>query len=113
MFFSDVRSDISVATDLMATCFDMYACSLTGLAPEVIRFQGGGDFDVVSSEYLLRPETVESLFILYRITHDPMYRYWGNRIFNALVQHCREDSGYSGILDVQSNHSTKDNRMQA
>ncbi|KAJ3077486.1 Mannosyl-oligosaccharide 1,2-alpha-mannosidase IB, partial [Quaeritorhiza haematococci] len=27
--------------------------------------------------YLLRPETVESIFYMWRFTHDPMYREWG------------------------------------
>ncbi len=33
--------------------------------------------------YILRPETVESLFILYRVTGDPIYQEWGWEIFNV------------------------------
>ena len=32
---------------------------------------------------LLRPETVESLFYLYRLTKDEKYRKWGWNIFNV------------------------------
>lgn len=36
---------------------------------------------------LQRPETVESLFYMYRITGDEMYREWGWEIFKAFVKH--------------------------
>ncbi len=32
---------------------------------------------------LLRPETVESLFVLWRVTGDPQYREWGWHIFRC------------------------------
>lgn len=35
--------------------------------------------------YILRPETVESLFILHRVTGDPIYQDWGWEIFNVLL----------------------------
>ncbi len=35
------------------------------------------------NHYILRPETVESLFVLYRVTGDPIYQDWGWEIFNA------------------------------
>ena len=38
----------------------------TGLAPEIVRFPGGGDpiIDPGAKHSFLRPETMESLFIL-------------------------------------------------
>ena len=37
---------------------------------------------------LLRPETVESLFVLWRVTGDAQYREWGWHIFRcAMLQH--------------------------
>lgn len=45
---------------------------------------------------LLRPETLESLFVLYRLTGDQKYREWGWQIFNAFEKHTRvPDGGYS------------------
>ncbi|KAJ1984522.1 mannosyl-oligosaccharide alpha-1,2-mannosidase [Dimargaris verticillata] len=50
---------------------------------------------------LLRPETVESLFVLWRITKRPQYREWGWIIFNAFEQHTRvATGGYSSVDDV-------------
>ena len=38
---------------------------------------------------LLRPETVEALFLLWRTTHKPVYREWGWAIFQSFEKHCR------------------------
>ena len=51
---------------------------------------------------LLRPETLESLFVLYRLTGDQKYREWGWQIFNAFEKHTRvPDGGYSSISNVK------------
>ena len=50
---------------------------------------------------LLRPETVESLFYLYRLTKDEKYRKWGWNIFQAFEKHTRlKDGGYSSVNNV-------------
>lgn len=36
---------------------------------------------------LQRPETVESLFYLYRITEDETYRHWGWEMFKSFIKH--------------------------
>jgi hypothetical protein len=52
---------------------------------------------------LLRPETVESLFLLFRVTGDVRYRIWGWDIFKAIEKYARlEPLGYSGLEDVNS-----------
>jgi mannosyl-oligosaccharide alpha-1,2-mannosidase len=38
---------------------------------------------------LLRPETVESLFYLYRFTKDPKYRDWGWEILQSFNKHTK------------------------
>ena len=79
---------------------------------------------MTNGHYMLRPETLESLFLLYRATKDVKYRYWGWNIYKvgkawenankkALKLHCRTETGYSGVLDVQNLNAEKDNRMQA
>lgn len=50
---------------------------------------------------LLRPETVESLFVLWRVTGDPLYRTWGWHIFRAFEKWTRlEGGGYANLHDV-------------
>ena len=50
---------------------------------------------------LLRPETVESSFILWRLTKNPKYRIWGWKIFKAFQKYCKiSTGGYSSIKSV-------------
>ena len=51
---------------------------------------------------LQRPETVESLYYMWRITRDIKYREWGWEMFLAFVKHTKVDdgSGFSSISDV-------------
>lgn len=117
--FEDLEN-LKLAEDLAKTCFEMYTVTSTGLAPEIAYFhtedyfEQGLDGGNKSSEYmndiiikyadrhnLLRPETVESLFVLYRITENPKYREWGWQIFEAFEKHTKVDSGgYSSLDDV-------------
>ncbi|KAI9468919.1 MAG: glycoside hydrolase [Benjaminiella poitrasii] len=55
---------------------------------------------VYDSRYLLRPETVESLFVLYRVTGDVRYQEHGWRIYRALERHCRTSTGYASLRSV-------------
>lgn len=50
---------------------------------------------------LQRPETVESLFYMWRITGDEMYRRWGWEIFEAFVRHTAVEGG-SGFSSIQN-----------
>lgn len=54
------------------------------------------------SHNLQRPETVESLFYMWRITGDEKYRIWGWEMFKSFVQWTSVDdgSGFSSIGDV-------------
>ncbi|KAK1279710.1 Mannosyl-oligosaccharide 1,2-alpha-mannosidase MNS3 [Acorus gramineus] len=124
--------NLNLAEDLAKTCFEMYAVTSTGLAPEIAYFHvegasndgpGGGN---QSSEYindiiikhadrhnLLRPETVESLFVLHRITEDPKYRQWGWQIFEAFEKYTKVDSGgYASLDDVTTVPPHKRDKME-
>lgn len=60
-----------------------------------------------------RPETVESLFLAYRLTGEEKYREWGWNILQSIEKHCRVSSGgYASILDVDSKDSRKDDKME-
>lgn len=49
------------------------------------------------------PETVESLFIAWRLTGDVRYREYAWGIFQAIEKHCRlPGGGYATILDVDT-----------
>ncbi|KAI9289547.1 glycoside hydrolase [Umbelopsis sp. AD052] len=66
-----------------------------GKRPAMSNNRRGGDL-----MYLLRPETVESLYVLYRITGDPKYQEYGWEIFEAIEKYCKTPTAYSSIRNV-------------
>lgn len=63
--------------------------------------------------YILRPETVESYFILWRLTKDQKYREWGWDVIQAIEKYCRSPGGYSGINNVYFENPQKDDVQQS
>lgn len=90
--------DLSIAKDLLRTCVFTYKNSPCGIGPENVKFDP--NYRAGDASYHLRPETVESLFILWRVTQDPIYREWGWDIFNAIESHAKIEAGYAGIKQV-------------
>ena len=64
---------------------------------------------------LQRPETVESLFYMWRITGDETYRRWGWEMFEAFREHSRVDgdSGYASIASVNRVPVTHRDNMES
>lgn len=60
---------------------------------------------VGTSWNILRPETVESLFYLWRLTGNKTYQEWGWNIFQAFEKNSRIESGYVGLKDVSFSFS--------
>ena len=48
---------------------------------------------------LLRPETMESLFVLWRVTRDAQYQDWAWHMFRAWEKFCRVATGGYTSLD--------------
>lgn len=107
---SRARNDWKLGEGLTRTCMATHKTK-TGLSPEIAVFYTAEDaqsktkdwhiknrFD---SRYILRPETVESLFLGWRMTGDPKYREWGWQVFQAIEKHCKvPGGGYSGVQSV-------------
>jgi len=93
---------MKIAKEVIETCYKMYEVQPLGLAPEISHFNDHDIFVKPGDEHnLLRPETVESLFVMYRITKDEKYREWGWKIFEAFERHCKvADGGYSSLDSV-------------
>lgn len=65
------------------------------------------------ARYMLRPETVESLFIAWRLTGHVKYRQYAWNIFSAIEKHCRlEDGGYATVFDVDTVPVSLDNKQE-
>ncbi|XP_015925664.1 endoplasmic reticulum mannosyl-oligosaccharide 1,2-alpha-mannosidase isoform X2 [Parasteatoda tepidariorum] len=107
-------SHLRLAFELMDTCYNMYAQTATQLSPEIAYFnlQPHGTSDIIiksnDAHNLLRPETVESLWYLYYMTHNETYRDWGWQIFQAFEKYAKvEGGGYTSLGDVRNPLLTK------
>ncbi|KAK7024934.1 alpha-1,2-mannosidase [Favolaschia claudopus] len=71
---------------------------------EAERMRGSGrgrDYVIRQAAYLLRPETVESLYIMWRVTKETRWREMGWRIFEAIEKETRTPSGYACVKTVE------------
>jgi len=102
-----------VARGLARTCYEMYNRQATKVAPEFINFVNGADFVNGANHNLLRPEALEAMFVMWRMTGDPIYREWGWTMFQGFENNCKTSSGYSGLQDVTRVPSPQDDAMQS
>lgn len=103
----DVQLFTEVAEGVAEQCAQMWFATTTGLAMERMEFDfSDGDISISPGNkgvpyYILRPETLETLFLTYRLTKNPRYRRHGKRIFDAIVKHCRVPTGgYATVSNV-------------
>jgi mannosyl-oligosaccharide alpha-1,2-mannosidase len=55
-----------------------------------------------NKKYILRPEAIESVFIMYRVTGNKYWQDAGWEMFNAIQTHTLTEHGNSAIMDVTS-----------
>ncbi|KAF2458611.1 hypothetical protein BDY21DRAFT_340773 [Lineolata rhizophorae] len=99
---------------LVEGCHETYTATLTGIGPERFgwsnssvpadqrEFYRENGFYITSSDYVLRPEVIESIYYAYRATGNPVYRDWAWDAFKAINSTCRTDSGFTSIEDVNA-----------
>ncbi|KAF9958605.1 mannosyl-oligosaccharide alpha-1,2-mannosidase, partial [Mortierella alpina] len=113
------EQDFKIGEELTESCYEMYHQTETGLAPEIVywvqkeeQIRGksalqhapGSDFIINDRDghNWLRPETVESLFYMWRLTGNDKYRHWGWNIFEAIEKYSKVSTGgYSSIHDIR------------
>jgi len=107
---------LALAEELADTCHAMGKATLTGLAPEISALGGSGRVRPKedAAHHLLRPEVLETFFVLHRVTKRPRYRQWGWAVFRALETHARlPRGGYSGLKDVDGDGGKAVREMRA
>ncbi len=87
--------DLERAARLQESALSMW--TLHGIEPEVIDYSR---MKVVHAGYPLRPEIIESAYVLHHFTGDPKYVRMGRRFFEDLIRHCRTKDGYTVLRDV-------------
>ena len=114
IYSSEAQRQLKTGKQLAYTCYQMYSRFDSGLSPEYVDFRNGkNDFEKGRDApyYLLRPEVSETMFILYHLTKDPVYREWGWEIFQAIEEQTKTDSAYAAIKDVDT--MEKEDRMES
>lgn len=92
------KHHIDIAERLVDSYMKLYRHAKTGFMPEIVNLN-----NEISSEdnvYKLRPETIESIFYLYRYTGKQKYRDYAWEIFNNLEKHCKVNNGYAHLKNV-------------
>ncbi|KAI9679102.1 MAG: hypothetical protein M1829_001772 [Trizodia sp. TS-e1964] len=72
-----------------------------------------GFSSIRDTRYILRPELIESVFILYRITGDVKWQERAWRMFTAIEKHTKTSLANAAIKDVTINPAPKDDRMES
>ena len=72
-----------------------------------------GFTQVADARYILRPETIESLFVLYRVTGDAAYQERAWRTFEAVARHCRTEWAFAALADVTRERPAQVDSMES
>jgi Glycosyl hydrolase family 47 len=90
-----LSGDLKRAEKLEASCYKMW--NLKNIEPEQINYK---TMEIVSPQYYLRPEIIESAYYLYHYTKDEKYLEMGKKFFNDLVKYCKVTSGFASLKSV-------------
>ncbi|CCM04166.1 uncharacterized protein FIBRA_06328 [Fibroporia radiculosa] len=82
-----------------------------GLREGPPRAKGERDYGARKSGYFLRPETVESFYLLWRTTGDEVWRERGWAVFQAIEREAKTESGYASLFSVEESPAPKKNEM--
>ncbi|OJJ44099.1 hypothetical protein ASPZODRAFT_72592 [Penicilliopsis zonata CBS 506.65] len=72
-----------------------------------------GIFDITDPSYILRPEAIESIFVLYRITGDKTLQDAAWRMFRNIDRLTRTDYANAAVDDVRNASTTKQDYMES
>ncbi|KAK8022765.1 glycoside hydrolase family 47 protein [Apiospora rasikravindrae] len=72
-----------------------------------------GYVSINSKNYILRPEAIESVWYMYRITGDTKWQDKGWRMFESIIKATQTESGHSAIRDVLVPISDRTNEMES
>jgi mannosidase alpha-like ER degradation enhancer 2 len=87
--------DLDRARRLQESGFRMW--TLHGVEPEELDYS---TMAVTDASYELRPEVIESAYVLHRLTGDERYREMGRTFLAGLKAHCRTDAGHTVLKSV-------------
>lgn len=124
----DNRTHVSIGRKISEGCAWTYKNAPNGIMPEVFSMiacptmsecnytipAGSSPFkNVDDGRYVLRPEAIESIFYMYRITGDSKYQDIAWEMFQAINTHTRTDLANAAISDVMKTPVEKYDSMES
>ncbi|PZC76343.1 hypothetical protein B5X24_HaOG204790 [Helicoverpa armigera] len=120
---------MTMAEELLYTCYLTYAAHPTFLAPEITHFymdniaapKNAPQASVAEDMYtkaadshsLLRPEFVESLWYMYQITGNTTYQDWGWQIYQGFEKYAKVPNGYTSLANVKVEKPVQRDMMES
>ncbi|KAF7870089.1 uncharacterized protein EAF02_009279 [Botrytis sinoallii] len=125
---SQSPSEMETAIKLTKGCVWAYEHTPSGIMPEIFHvnpctntssctFSGSssdtGYIRVDDPSYQLRPEAIESVFIMYRLTGDRAWQETGWKMFKAIVKHTHTPLANARIKNVMEQKPDKEDSMES
>ncbi|KAH8812985.1 putative mannosyl-oligosaccharide 1,2-alpha-mannosidase IB [Xylogone sp. PMI_703] len=121
-------AELDMGRRLTDGCVWAYAHTPTGIMAEISHFDacpeidtpcewaGGEDnkgFRVDDPSYQLRPEAIESVFVMYRLTGDASWQDKGWTMFEAISKHTRTDIANARLQNVMAENPKQVDSMES
>ncbi|KAJ3213850.1 Mannosyl-oligosaccharide 1,2-alpha-mannosidase IA [Clydaea vesicula] len=94
----NITEDTTIAAGITETCYQMYKRQPTGLSPESVDMNSIKLDSQDGESYLQRPEALESIYYMWKLTKNKKYRNWAWEIALSIEEYTKcESGGYSGL----------------
>jgi mannosyl-oligosaccharide alpha-1,2-mannosidase len=111
-------ADLELADELVRTYATIYRESVSGVAPDIVLYNTNdtewqADYRAQSPQYILRPESVESVYLMWKWTGLQKYRDWAWEMFLGLNRSCRVEEGFAAIANVTEKDPRPKDEMES
>ncbi len=90
-----LEGNLKQAEYLQESCFYMW--KYYDIEPEEFNYK---TMEITYPDYVLRPESIESAYYLYRFSGDYKYLEMGEVYLKSIIDYCRLDEGYASLQSV-------------
>jgi mannosyl-oligosaccharide alpha-1,2-mannosidase len=115
----NATDDMELGARLATTYATVYREFKAGLSPEHVRYNTknkGNPKDFWTGDYgsyILRPESVESVYLLWKFTGLQKYRDYAWEMFKAINKSCRVEHGFAAVDNVNDDHPHHRDEMES
>lgn len=111
------NSDLQLADEVVTTYSAIFRSTTSHLMPERTRVNvdgtSGPEFSVNVNTYILRPETAESIYVMWKFTGLQKYRDMAWELFLGINNSCYSEYGYSEVHNLNSEHPSKNDKQES